>query len=507
MDSRPPADREGVPEDRGDLAELKERRYRGGVWATAAAVGSSALGFVTFTLLSRILGPEIFGLMAMVEASLALGQTVIAGGLAEPLIQLRRLRAAHVDTLFWTMQVVGVGLVVLMILLRDVAERFFRQEGLAELVLVTSFILYLRATEAVPRALLVRDMRFDSVAKARISGDALGGAVGLAAALTGRGVWSLVAMRLVAVGVELLVTWRQAAWLPRLRWSLSGFRDLWRFSLSRGLDTSTRFFDNQIPRFILGRFVGAEELGYFVFARRLIQAVATTLVSPVRAVAMPTFARLQEHPEEVRNTYRSGTALTAAVMLPLFATAAVGAPALVPLVVGERWLPSVLLIQVLALGAFRRTYNLWNGATLRGLGRPELLLYSSFLRSSVTLSLIFLLLPYGAVGLCAAIVAGTYVSWPVAMHFVRKLTDLGAIEQLRQMMPAAGATAILVAAELLVREMAMPHLAAWLGAGLLLLAGLAGYVAGLAWFGRAELNGLIGLIRDLKLMRKRASPS
>jgi len=67
----------------GELSNLQLRGIRGGVWATGNAIASAGLAFLNFVVLSRILGPESFGLMAMVDASLALGQTLLATSLAE----------------------------------------------------------------------------------------------------------------------------------------------------------------------------------------------------------------------------------------------------------------------------------------------------------------------------------------------------------------------------------------------------------------------------------------
>jgi len=487
-------------EPMGGLSDLHVRGIRGGVWAAGNAIASAALAFLNFVVLSRILGPESFGLMAMIDASLALGQTLLATSLAESLIQIPRLRSDHKDTLFWTLQALSGGLVLVAILLRGAVEQYFVQEGLGRLLAATSFVLYLRATGAVPRALLARELRFAATTQATITAGAVGAVIGLCLALTGHGVWSLVFLQLATAAVEMLILWRKSAWKPRARWSLSRFNELWRFSASRGLVNVLHYIDNQVPRIILGRVAGAAELGQFVIARRLVDTTADTLLSPIKDVAMPTFAQAQDDMKETRRVYCGGSRLTATVVFPAFAGIALIAPMLVPLALGKRWIGTVPLIQLFALNAYRRSFNIWNSALLRGLGRPDLLLIASTWRTLGTIALIFLLLAYGSVGVCLALIIGSFISWPLGMRYVARLTGLSMGVQVRQEAPALGATLIMAAALLAIRRPIQMHLSPWAAAATFGAAGIGSYMAALALIGRAELINLFELVKKIRVV-------
>jgi O-antigen/teichoic acid export membrane protein len=482
----------------GELSDLHVRGIRGGVWATGSAIASAALALLNFVVLSRILGPESFGLMAMIDASLALGQTLLATSLAESLIQIPKLRSEHKDTLFWTLQALSGGLVLVAILLRGMVEQYFVQEGLGQLLAATSFVLYLRATGAVPRALLARELRFAATAQATITAGVVGGAIGLCLALMGHGVWSLVWLQLATAAVEMLVFWRKSAWKPRARWSLSHFGELWRFSASRGLVNVFGYVDNQVPRIILGRVAGAAELGQFVFARRLLDAAGDTLLTPIKDVAMPTFAQAQSDMKEARRVYCGGSRLTATVVFPTFAGIALIAPMLVPLSLGKRWMGAVPLIQLFALNACRKSFNVWNSSLLRGLGKPQWLLIGSAVKTSVTIALIVLLLPHRSVGVCVAMIIGSFVSWPLSMWFAARLTGLGQGVQIRQEAPALGATLIMIATLLVLRrpiEMCLPP---WPATAAFGAAGAGVYLASLAVIGRTELTSLFNLLKNIR---------
>lgn len=221
---------------------------------------------------------------------------------------------------------------------------------------------------------------------------------------------------------------------------------------------------------------------------------------------MPVLAQVQDNLEEVRRVYCGGSRLTAAAVFPAFAGIALTAPLLVPLAVGKSWIAAVPLIALFALNAYRKSFNLWNSALLRGLGKPEWLLAAEIWRTVATIALIFLLLPQGSMGVCLAVVLGTFVSWPLAMRYVARLTGLSAGVQLRQEAPALAATLIMAAVLLALRRPIETYLPPWPGATVLVAAGVAAYLGGLALVGRAEMMSLIGLLKNIRDIFRRAAP-
>ena len=174
-----------------EATNLRRKSVRGGLWAMLGALGSAVAGFASFLILSRMLGPSAYGLMAMVDTSLALGQKLMSSGLSESLIQLPQARREHCDTLFWTLQGFGAVLVAVMVGLSVPIGKFFLNDSLPPLVAAMSLTLYLDACGLVPGALLSRAFRFSDIAQADTLSEAAGGLAGIAWALTGHGVWSL----------------------------------------------------------------------------------------------------------------------------------------------------------------------------------------------------------------------------------------------------------------------------------------------------------------------------
>jgi PST family polysaccharide transporter len=275
---------------------------------------------------------------------------------------------------------------------------------------------------------------------------------------------------------------------------------MWAFSASRGLESVLLYIDQQAPRIILGRVAGAAELGQFVFARRIVENALMVLHQPIRSAALPMFSRIQTEPERVRRAYAEGVALSTSIIFPACAGLAMVAPVVIPLLAGPNWGAAVALLQLLVWGSFRQSFHIWNAALLRGLGKPQLLLWASLWRTVATLALVWLLLPYGAIGVCAALLAGAVLSWPVAMGFVRAVTGIGPLEQLRPGARPFVAMAVMIAALAAARPLAAPWLPVAAAAALIGL-GIAVYFGSLALAGREEFGRLLAVARRVSRMR------
>lgn len=490
---------------RGESPDLRRQSVRGGAWAAAGAAGAASASLINFLILSRLLEPAAYGLLGMVEASLALAQRLMTSGLSEPLIQLPDIGDEHSDTMFWSTQAAGLAFAAAAIAASGAIARFFSEPALVPLITAMAVVPYLQALSLVPSALLARRFGFYESAQANVLSEVAGGVVGIAAALAGKGVWALVAQRITVAAMSNVVLWWKARWRPSFRWSGKAFLSVWRYSASRGLEGILLFIDQQAPRIILGRVAGATELGYFIFARRLVDNSVALLNSPLRTTALSAFAAIQSDLARVRRAYSEGISLTTSVMFPAAAGMALVAPYLVQVVGGAHWQPAAPLLQVLILASIRQAFHIWNAAMLRGLGSPQLLLGASLLRTIAILGLMFLLLDWRAAGACIAILVGSAVSWPAAIWFVRQVAGLGMLDQLRPSRAPLIATLGMSAAVMGLQRIMGPGVSTPLALAASTAAGAAVYAGLMAVAGKREIAAMRHAIEVLRSNPKRPS--
>ena len=295
-------------------------------------------------------------------------------------------------------------------------------------------------------ALLVRELRLRAVTHAGNAGALAASLTGTAAALSGFGIWSLVAMPLVNVTVRLLAILPATRWVPGFQARWRHLRELGRFGLTVAGIRVAEFADKALPRAIVGAVLGAEALGYYSLAWRFYEQLSVVLKSPLTKIAMPAVARLRSDTAELRLMLQRSNRLVSVVATPCFAGLLAVAPVAVPLLVGSQWTPSAVLLQVFCVIGIRTSMGIFQPSVMRGVGRPgdhlKMVLGRLVLAAVVTP-------PAAAFGLLAVALASAarhVAEWPFAAALVAGPTGDTVWGQLRVVLPALGAAAVMALA-------------------------------------------------------------
>lgn len=379
-------------------------------------------GFITVALLTRLLGPEAFGLIAASLALIPFVQLLADLGVSTYLVQAKRPGVLWYSTAFWYSVTTSVLLAGALLAAAPLIGAALGEAEVVPLVRVLALLAPLTSLGMVPLVLLRRAMRFRTMAGQTVIAGALGQVAAIALALSGAGVWSLVVQALLFQLMITALSWVQVRWRPSWRFSWVRLRVMARFGVqvaSGDVITSVRVI---VENAIIVAVLGPSGLGFFAIAQRLIlitQDMATNALLPVSTVA---FALLRESSDRVRTGYLRAQGVANAVIVPIMVLLSVTAPVLYPLVFGAQWGPSVAPGQFLALAGVVVVGTLDKGLLL-GLGRPALWLLYVGLLEGMTVAVASVAVPHGlvsyAAGVLAVTVAMTGVRWVLVSRALR----------------------------------------------------------------------------------------
>ncbi len=384
------------------LNRLGNRIVSGAFWSAMETWGRQVALFLTFVILAQYLGPEALGLAALAAVAPGILCIPVVQGFPDALVQRPEVEREHLDSVFWLLLATGLGLSAGIYLAAPLVARFFGDPLLEDLVRWASPVVAIQSLTAVPTAILKRRLDFRLLAARTLAGTLVSAAVGIGMAITGFGVWSLIAMQLAKVGAEASLLLALSGWRPRLRVSLARCRELSPFALPLVLQSLWTVVNEELPKVILGAFLGPYSVGVYAFARRLLDLLSQGLLSPLTNIALPAISRLQEQPEKVDQFFDTGIRMAGLIGFPAFVGFAAIAPEAVPLLFGAHWSGAVLPVQMLMMLGLLRTVDSLCGLTLLALGHSRLVLA---LNVAYTV-LIVVALPIGAaIGLEAALAA------------------------------------------------------------------------------------------------------
>ena len=431
--------------DERDLSAA--RVTKGTVWATVETWGLQAVQFLTFLVLARLLGPEIYGLVGIALSVNVLGEALIVeGGWIESIVQRRDLDRRHLDAIFWAVLGLGMCMGALGVLGAALVADLYDQPQLAPLMAVLSAAVPLRSLSIVPEGLLCRRLEFAPLAMRSLLSVAIAGLVGVALAIAGAGAWSLAVYQLVQPCLGALLVWRSVDYRPSAGFSRYFLMAMMPFVGTTLVNRVVIAADTLLPRLVIGYLHGAGSVGFYTVARKLMEVATQLLTRPLTRVGMSAFAA-DERPEPLQRRFAWAMRLGSAAAWPGFLGLAVVAPDLIALALGRGWEDAAVALQILLLTGPAWATGRICAALLYGRGYPTaqlavdgagLLLLAALFAGGSTMTMPQL------VGL---IVLRSFLLLPLTMHLVHRTTGVRPLQPFRAIWPvilAAVAMALLV---------------------------------------------------------------
>ncbi len=396
---------------------------------TVSQAAIQVLAFVTAIVIARFLSPFEVGLAAeaLVFASLAL--VIVDFGFASVLVQRPALSEDDRSTAFWAGMFLGVALTLIGIAASWPIASIYGEPEVQPLFAVLSLAFLFTAPGIVQGALLTRDLAFRSLEVRTIIATTMSCATGIGLAIAGAGAWAIVAQDLVITAVSTLLLWRASSWRPQWRFSMQSLRGMAGYTGNvfgtRVLAWGTINLDN----FLIGRFVGAAQLGAYTLAYSVVIMPATRIATPIAHVFFPAFSRVSE-PARIATMWTRANRMVALLIVPSMLGLIAVAPEFVRVVFGEKWNAAIPVIQILAtVGLIQGLFAL-NAPILQALDRTSTLFRFTAL-SVLTVIGFAAGLPWGIEGVAVGFLVVTVATAPVYLRLTTDAVGLPASEWLR----------------------------------------------------------------------------
>jgi PST family polysaccharide transporter len=422
---------------------LRQKAVQGVIWSVIQSWGRQAVSFIVFSLLARLLGPEAFGLVALAWVFLGLIQIFIDQGFADVIIQREQLDPEHLDTAFWTNLGIGVLLTVSSIVAARFVADLFNQPQLTPIIRWLSIIFLLSALSGVQEAIFKRNLAFKTLAIRELVAVIFGSVVGVTMAFTGFGVWSLVGQQLVSAFVQVLVLWGSSNWRPKLKFSPKHFKELFFFGINVVGIRILNFLNLRADNFLIGYFLGSVALGYYNIAYRMFELIIYSLVGVINGITMPVFSRLQQEPEQLRKVFYKLIRFSNLISFPIFLGLSALAPELVVTLFGEKWIPSILVLQILCLVGILVSFY-FNDSILISVDKPSWSLALNLLGTIINIVAFSIAVRGGIVAVAGATVISNILLIPFTLWVIYKAVRIDLVTYLRQYLAPLAGTIVMV---------------------------------------------------------------
>jgi O-antigen/teichoic acid export membrane protein len=449
---------------------LTHRAFSGMVWVAWGSGAMAVLKIGVLVVLTRLLSPADFGLVAAALVVIDFSFNFSQLGLGPALVQRSVLEPRHLSTAFFVSTGLGVLVGAIIFLAAPLIAHFFRMDHLVPVVRALALGFPIAGVAIVSDSLLSRELRFRLIANRDVLAYALGyGLVGIALALLGWRVWALVVAQLTQTAVRTAILLHAAPPLLRPRPTWTSFLELRDYGLGQSAARIGVILANQADNLVVGRSLGAVALGLYSRAFQLMSVPTALLGDMLDRVLFPTMSQVQHDLGRLASAYLQGTGLLVLLTLPTGVVSAVLAPELVAVAFGPRWEGVVAPFQVLALGMMFRTSSRMSDSLSRATGR----VYGRAWRQALFAGLVFLgaLIGrrWGVTGVAVGVLSALFANYLMMAQLCLPVVGLSWPRFAQAQLPAFRLTAVVVAVTLgitgAIRRLGLPPLAGLLAGG------------------------------------------
>ena len=281
---------------------LLHRTLHAGSWTLVGYGYGQALRFAGNLILTRLLFPEAFGAMALIQSVLT-GLTLLSDlGLSQAIIQNARGHTAAFLNTAWTVQVIrGVLIWVATCVLALPVASFYHNHEIALLLPAIGLTALFGGFTSTNLASANRNLGLATITLIDIGTSTISLAIAILCAWMTHSIWSFV---ISGIAASILRTLASHVFLDGIRnrftWDIESLDSLIKFGSWIFVSSAVTFLVGEGNRLLIGGLLGVRELSYFTLASTLCLIPFQFAQSIGSRVLFPAFSELvRERPERL----------------------------------------------------------------------------------------------------------------------------------------------------------------------------------------------------------------
>ncbi len=386
-------------------------------------------------ILARLLSPEDFGVLAVVNVFYLLTNSFIDGGLKDALIRKQGATDAEYSSVFWMNLILAILFYLILFTAAPIIQDFYGYENLTFFIRLQALSLIIDSLALIQIVKSVKDLNLKKVSQARIPASLISFIVGILMAYMGFGVVALITQQLVNSALYVTILWFRVKYIPSMDFSWRLLMPLYGFGLKLFIAGYLNRIYVQSMNLIFAKFYSPAPLGLYTKAKNLQLTPSSLVIDSIASGIYPTMVKLQDDNSKLKAFYVKNIQITFALICGISTLMYFQAEIIVSMLLGNKWLDMVPFLKVLAIGGLFMPLTQINRNMLKVKGLAGLYLKLEVIRKVMLIALIFFFINYSFITTIIAITCGGALMTIIDMHFAGLKIKYTLIEQLVDILP------------------------------------------------------------------------
>jgi PST family polysaccharide transporter len=369
---------------------LKNKMAQGSIILASANLIEQTTRFLRNIILTRILAPEVFGLMAITLAISSFLDSFTEVGVKQSIIQnTKGKEIIFLNGAWWVSTIRAISLYLLSFFLAPLIAGFYNNPELIPLMRVAFLSILFRGMISVKVYAEIKQLRFKKWAIINNGGGIFGVIIAIILALYLKNVWALVLGFVAESAIRFLLSYMLCPLFPTLKFDRTTLNDLFKYTRGMiGLPILTFIFMH-VDVFVLGKLSTNYNLGLYSMALALSYIPIRLVSMLISEILMPAFSGMQGNFEKINNTLFSITKLITNLTFPVLFFLVFYAKHILSIVYGPGYISVAVPFAIISITAILRLCMEPIVGIYLAIGKPAAHRYFTIIRAVMILALIY----------------------------------------------------------------------------------------------------------------------
>lgn len=334
------------------MESLKQKSYKALAWDFIGRLSGQTVGFVISVILARLLSPEDFGILAMVNVFIAISNSFLDMGMGLALIQKKDVNEKHYSSVFFFNISVGLFLTICLFFTSGFLASFYKKDIIKDVTQVMSLLFIINAFGNVSKIKLRKNLDFKILFNSNMLSAVTSGIVGVAMAFNGFGIWSLVLQSLLTPLIANLYLFFNLRWSPKLKLYINELKELWPFGFRMFIAGFIDVAYGQLDSLIIGKLFSPLKLGFYYRAKSFNNYIVSYTAGSLLNILLPVISNLQDQQERLKNLVFKSMHLICLVTFYLTGLFYLSGSDIIHILFGSKWEPAVPYFRLFLLSGY-----------------------------------------------------------------------------------------------------------------------------------------------------------
>ena len=384
------------------------------------------VGLAFGIILGRLLSPSDYGMMAMISIFSLVATALQDSGFRTALTNIEHPKDEDYNSVFWFNIIMASSLYLILFFAAPLIGEYYHTPRVVPLCRYAFLSIVIASFGTAQSAYLFKHLRAKQQAEAGALAVIMSSLTGVGMAFASMAYWSLATQGLVYVGINTLLQWHFSPWRPSIHGiTFAPVRRMFRFSCKILATTIMTHVNNNVLNILLGHYFTPRDTGNYNQAYQWNTKCYSLVQSMVAQVAQPVLVSLNGEEGRQKDVFRKMMRFTAFITFPLLFGFGLVAKEFIVTAIGEKWLASAQLIQILCVSGATMPLSTLFSNMIISKGRSGTFFWCTFTLGLVQIATMVLIWP---MGIRSMVIAYTILntSWLLVwLFFVRRLIGYG----------------------------------------------------------------------------------